>query len=107
MNRGTELLGIGAVAERSGLSVSAVRFYADHGLIEAERASSGHRRFPRATIRRLAFISVAQGLGYSLAEIGAQLGQLPSAARPAGPTGSGSAGGSPTTSPLASPGCSG
>lgn len=42
---------IGVVAERTGLAVSAIRYYEDQGLITATRAaSSGHRRFPRSVI---------------------------------------------------------
>lgn len=65
------------VAERTGLAVSAVRFYEQQGLIVAERAPSGHRRFPRSTIRRVSFVLACQRLGYSLGEIGDQLASLP------------------------------
>lgn len=80
--RGHEPLTIGAVAERTGLAVSAVRFYADQGLIAAERTTAGHRRFPRATIRRLSFIRICQRLGYTLTEIADQLDQLPGGRTP-------------------------
>ena len=76
MSRGSETLTIGAVAERTGLAVSAVRFYADQELIHSERAASGHRRFPRSVIRRISFIRICQRLGYSLEEITAQLDTL-------------------------------
>lgn len=76
------MLGIGAVADRTGLAVSAVRFYADTGLIPAERTASGHRRFPRSVIRRLSFIRICQRLGYSLDEIGDQLARLPDGRTP-------------------------
>lgn len=65
------------MAERTGLAVSAVRFYEQQGLITAERAPSGHRRFPRSTIRRVSFVLACQRLGYSLAEIADQLASLP------------------------------
>lgn len=78
----TETMTIGAVAERTGLAVSAVRFYADEGLIASERASSGHRRFPRSVIRRISFIRICQKLGYSLEEITAQLAALPDGRTP-------------------------
>lgn len=71
------------VAERTGLAVSALRFYEQQGLITAVRAaSSGHRRFPRSTIRRVSFILACQRLGYSLAEIAGQLDGLPDARTP-------------------------
>ncbi|MEM9562103.1 MAG: redox-sensitive transcriptional activator SoxR [Actinomycetota bacterium] len=80
--RARELLTIGAVAERTGLAVSAIRFYEQRGLIEAERAPSGHRRFTRATIRRVSFILACQRLGYSLGEIGERLAALPDGRTP-------------------------
>ena len=70
------------VAERTGLAVSAVRFYEQQGLIVAERAPSGHRRFPRSVIRRVSFVLACQRLGYSLAEIAEQLADLPDGRTP-------------------------
>lgn len=76
------LLPIGVVAERTGLAVSAVRFYEQQGLISAERSPAGHRRFPRSTIRRVSFILACQRLGYSLGEIGERLAGLPDGRTP-------------------------
>jgi MerR family redox-sensitive transcriptional activator SoxR len=70
-------LAIGAVSSRTGVAVSAIRFYQEQGLIEATRESSGHRRFERSTIRRISFIRICQQLGYSLDEIRTQLDALP------------------------------
>lgn len=75
-------MSIGAVAERTGLAVSAVRYYEDEGLITATRAGSGHRRFKRSTIRRVSFIRTCQRLGYSLDEIRSHLGSLPAGRTP-------------------------
>ena len=72
-----ELLTIGEVARRSGVASSALRFYEERGLIQAERAGSGHRRFPRAVLRRIAFIVFAQRVGFSLDEVGEELAKLP------------------------------
>lgn len=80
----TDELSIGAVAERSGLAVSALRFYEDRGLITAERTDGGQRRYHRDVLRRLAFISVAQRVGLTLAEIGEALDTLPANASPMG-----------------------
>ena len=71
------LLTIGEVARRSGVAASALRFYEERGLIASERAGSGHRRFPRPVLRRIAFIVFAQRIGLSLDEIGAELAKLP------------------------------
>jgi MerR family redox-sensitive transcriptional activator SoxR len=72
-----ELLTIGEVAKRSGVAASALRFYEDRGLITSERAGSGHRRYRRAVIRRIAFIVFAQRIGLTLEEVGAELAKLP------------------------------
>jgi MerR family redox-sensitive transcriptional activator SoxR len=71
------LLTIGEVARRSGVAASALRFYEERGLITSERAGSGHRRYPRPVLRRIAFIVFAQRIGLTLDEIGAELAKLP------------------------------
>jgi MerR family transcriptional regulator, redox-sensitive transcriptional activator SoxR len=73
----SELLTIGETAKRSGVAASALRFYEEKGLISSERAGSGHRRYPRPVLRRIAFIVFAQRVGLSLEEIGAELAKLP------------------------------
>jgi MerR family redox-sensitive transcriptional activator SoxR len=72
-----QLLTIGEVAKRSGVAASALRFYEDKGLIESERAGSGHRRYRRAVLRRIAFIVFAQRIGLTLEEIKEELDKLP------------------------------
>jgi MerR family transcriptional regulator, redox-sensitive transcriptional activator SoxR len=72
-----DLLTIGEVSRRSGVAASALRFYEERGLIRSERAGSGHRRYPRPVLRRIAFIVFAQRIGLTLDEIGAQLAKLP------------------------------
>jgi MerR family redox-sensitive transcriptional activator SoxR len=68
---------IGDVAHRSGVAASALRFYEQRGLISSVRAGSGHRRYPRSVLRRIAFIVFAQRVGLTLEEIGAELAKLP------------------------------
>jgi MerR family redox-sensitive transcriptional activator SoxR len=70
-------LTIGEVARRSGVASSALRFYEERGLIASERVGTGHRRYPRPVLRRIAFIVFAQRVGLSLDEIGAELAELP------------------------------
>ena len=77
-----ELLTIGEVARRSGVAASALRFYDERGLIASERAGSGHRRYPRSALRRIAFIVFAQRVGLTLDEIGAELAKLPAGRAP-------------------------
>jgi len=72
------VLTIGEVSRRSGVASSALRFYEQRGLITSERAGSGHRRFPRAVLRRVAFLVFAQRIGLTLEEIGMELAKLPS-----------------------------
>ena len=70
-------LTVAEVARRSGFAPSALRFYEEKGLIEASRTSGHQRRYARAVLRRLAFIRAASNVGLSLAEIRAELAQLP------------------------------
>ena len=74
---GSQLLTIGEVARRSGVAASALRFYEDKGLITSERAGSGHRRYRRSVLRRVAFVVFAQKVGLTLDEIGDELAKLP------------------------------
>lgn len=73
-----EAMSIGEVAKRCGVATSALRFYEEQGLIRSERNDSGHRRYSRAVIRRVAFIVFAQKVGLSLDEIRSELAKLPS-----------------------------
>ena len=73
----SDLMAITEVARRSGVASSALRFYESRGLIASERTGAGHRRYPRAVLRRIAFIVFAQKIGRSLEEIGAELAKLP------------------------------
>lgn len=68
---------VGQVAQRSGLSVSALHFYEREGLIFSTRNDGNQRRFGRDTLRRLAFIRAAQAVGISLADVGEALDRLP------------------------------
>lgn len=77
-----DLLPIGDLARRTGLAVSAIRFYEDKGLIAPYRTMGNQRRFLRSDIRRLSFILIAQKLGLGLAEIEAQLAALPQGRTP-------------------------
>jgi MerR family transcriptional regulator, redox-sensitive transcriptional activator SoxR len=77
------LLTIGEVSRRSGVASSALRFYEQRRLISSQRAGSGHRRFPRSALRRIAFIVFAQRIGLSIEEIGGELAKLPADRAPA------------------------
>jgi MerR family redox-sensitive transcriptional activator SoxR len=71
------LLSIGALSTRAGVAASALRFYEAEGLIHSERTESGHRRYSREILRRIAFIRVAQQVGLTLEDIRTALASLP------------------------------
>ncbi len=70
-------LTIGQLAERSGIATSALRFYEERGLITSARNAAGHRRYPRAVLRRVAFIVAAQKIGLTLEDVARELAKLP------------------------------
>jgi MerR family redox-sensitive transcriptional activator SoxR len=70
-------LTVGQLAARSGVAVSALRFYEEQGLISARRTAGNQRRYPRATLRRVAFIRASQRVGIPLSQIAGALAGLP------------------------------
>lgn len=80
----TDTITIGEAAKRSGVAASALRYYEERGLISSEREGSGHRRYSRAVLRRIAFIVFAQRVGLTLEEIGRELEKLPADKVPTG-----------------------
>jgi MerR family redox-sensitive transcriptional activator SoxR len=77
----TELT-IGDLSLRTGLAVSAIRFYETHGIVAPLRNRGGHRRYARADLRRLSFAMIAQRLGFPLAAIAEHLAGLPQGSAP-------------------------
>ena len=77
-----ELLSIGAVADRTGIAPSALRFYEREGLVTSTRTDGAQRRYDRDVLRRLAFIRAAQTVGLGLPEIREALATLPSERTP-------------------------
>jgi MerR family transcriptional regulator, redox-sensitive transcriptional activator SoxR len=77
-----DVISIGDLAARTGVSVSAIRFYEGKSMITPFRSGGGQRRFLRSDIRRISFIKIAQGLGLSIEEIGAHLRALPQGRTP-------------------------
>jgi DNA-binding transcriptional MerR regulator len=94
---------IGQLAARTGVRVSAIRFYEDKGLLRALRTSGNQRRFLRSDIRRVSFILIAQKLGLALVEIEGQLANCRKAARRRSATGRQSAAGCVSRSTSGSP----
>jgi MerR family redox-sensitive transcriptional activator SoxR len=68
---------IGALAKRSGVTASTLRFYETQGLIKSTRSQAGRRTFSRDVLRRVAFIRVAQSVGLTLEDIRVALMSLP------------------------------
>ena len=77
-----DLVPIGTLAKRTGLAVSAIRFYEAKGLVAAQRTKGNQRRFLRSDIRRLSFVLIAQRLGLGLDEIEVAMKDLPSGRTP-------------------------
>ena len=78
MSKGRDdLLSIGEVAERSGFTTSAIRFYEAEGLVSSTRTPGNQRAFARHTLRRLAFIRAAKRVGLSLDDVAGALATLP------------------------------
>lgn len=56
---------IGELAEAAGVSVRALRYYEEQGLLDAERTSAGQRRYPSAAVDRVRFIQLLYAAGLS------------------------------------------
>jgi MerR family redox-sensitive transcriptional activator SoxR len=74
----SDLLTIGEVARRAGVSVATLRYYEQRGLVVATRTGGNQRRYPRWVLRRLAFVAAAQRVGLNLDQVKAALDSLPS-----------------------------
>ena len=76
------VLSIGQLAARTGLAVSAIRFYETRKLIRPERSPGGQRRYRRSDIRRLSFVMAAQAFGFTIQQIETELAKLPEGRTP-------------------------
>ncbi len=72
-----DLLTIGEVSRRTGVAVSALRFYEDLGLIAAVRTPGNQRRFARHMLRRISLIAVAKRLGVPLSDVQEAFSSVP------------------------------
>ncbi|SER07628.1 MerR family transcriptional regulator, redox-sensitive transcriptional activator SoxR [Pseudomonas sp. NFACC02] len=70
-------LTVGQLSARSGVAITALRFYEAKGLISSQRNAGNQRRYPREMLRRVALIKTAQRLGIPLASIQSALDTLP------------------------------
>ncbi|WP_439656002.1 redox-sensitive transcriptional activator SoxR [Lentzea sp. HUAS TT2] len=77
MERPSAELTVGQLSDRSGVPISALRFYERQNLISSRRTAGNQRRYPRDTLRRVALIRIAQRVGISLADVREMLSTLP------------------------------
>lgn len=75
-------ISIGTLARRTGVAVSALRFYEEKRLVFPERNAGGQRRFLKTDIRRVSFILIAQKFGFTLPMIAKTLSTLPEGRTP-------------------------
>jgi MerR family redox-sensitive transcriptional activator SoxR len=64
-----DLLSIGEMSRRTGVAVSALRYYESLGLIVSVRTEGNQRRFARHLMRRVSLNSVARNHGVSLESV--------------------------------------
>ena len=77
-----ELLTIGEMQRRTGVAVSALRYYEELGLIASVRTAGNQRRFARHMQRRVSLVSVAKRLGVPLADVKEAFGDVPMTSTP-------------------------
>ena len=82
MRRPNDMLPIGRIAERTGMAVSAIRYYEAEGLVHPIRTEAGQRLYRPSDIWRLSFVKIAQELGFTLAEIRGEMAKLPEGRTP-------------------------
>lgn len=75
-------ISIGYLSDRTGVAVSALRYYESENLLHPERNAGGQRRFLRADIRRVSFILIAQKFGFTIDQIRTELARLPEGRTP-------------------------
>ena len=64
------MLTIGKIAEISGMTTDAIRYYEKEGLVAPrQKSDAGYRLYDDSAVRRLHFIKQAQHCGFTLAEI--------------------------------------
>ena len=59
-------MNIGQASASSGLPAKTIRYYEDIGLISPDRSDNGYRDFSETHMHKLAFLSRARGLGFTI-----------------------------------------
>lgn len=82
-----ELLKIGEVAERAGLTLRTIRFYEEEGLLApTARTAGGFRQYSDGVVARLHLIRTMKPLGFTVEEIRTVLAAVDRLAEPSLPT---------------------
>ena len=63
------MLRIGEVAAAAGVSVRALRYYEEQGLLEAERTPSGQRRYAESAVGRVRFVQQLYAAGLTSKDV--------------------------------------
>lgn len=71
------LLSIGELSARTGVAVTALRYYDELGLVRPQRRLSGQRRYSQTAVRDVGVVLFLRDVGFSLAEIGHLLADRP------------------------------
>ena len=64
------LLSIGELASRTGVAVTALRYYDELGLVRPQQRASGQRRYPASAVRTVGAVLFLRDVGFSLTEVG-------------------------------------
>jgi DNA-binding transcriptional MerR regulator len=67
------MLRIGQLAERSGVSVRALRYYEEQGLLEASRTPAGQREYPESAVEKVRFFQDLYAAGLTSRNIASLL----------------------------------
>jgi MerR family copper efflux transcriptional regulator len=68
--RSSDKMKIGELAQRAGISASAIRYYEQAGLMpQAERGANGYRIYGEPALERINLIQIGQKLGFTLEAI--------------------------------------
>jgi len=63
------LIPIGELARRTGLAVTALRYYDELGLVRPKARASGQRRYTESAVRAVGVVLFLRDVGFSLAEV--------------------------------------
>jgi DNA-binding transcriptional MerR regulator len=64
------VLAIGDLAERTGVAVTALRYYDELGLVRPAARIAGQRRYDEDAVKQVAIVLLLRDVGFTLEEIG-------------------------------------